>query len=114
MKSLPRATYIFSDLERLSTDDLERTSRIWRKLSSQDSSLRLVNHPLRACRRYELLRQLHQQGTNDFNVYRFAERRRPKRFPCFLRIQHDHYRAITRLIQSTKKLDRANARPVPA
>src|SRR3546814_5695428 len=55
------------------------TSRIWRKLSSQDSSLRLLNHPLRACRRYELLRQLHQQGTNDFNVYRVAERRRPKR-----------------------------------
>src|SRR3546814_20285479 len=42
MKSLPRATYIFSDLERLSTDDLERTSRIWRKLSSQDSRLRLL------------------------------------------------------------------------
>src|SRR3546814_7389833 len=103
MKSLPRATYIFSDLERLATDDLERTSRIWRKLSSQDSSLRLLNHPLRACRRYELLRQLHQQGTNDFNVYRVTERRRPKRFPVFLRIENDHDGAITGL-----KIGRAN------
>src|SRR3546814_9049743 len=88
------------------------TSRIWRKLSSQDSSLRLLNHPLRACRRYELLRQLHQQGTNDFNVYRVAERRRPKRFPVFLRIENDHDGAITGLIHSQEELDRAIARQV--
>src|SRR3546814_16807811 len=53
MRSLPRATYIFSDLERLSTDALQQASDVWRNLESQTPAPRRPHHPLRARRRSE-------------------------------------------------------------
>jgi hypothetical protein len=45
--------------------------------------------------RYELLRNLREEGINDFDVIRADERRWPERYPVFLRHEHDHGRPLS-------------------
>lgn len=102
--SLPVATYIFTDIERLDASEAEKAAEVWAKLSA-DPRCRVLNHPIRTLGRYELLRTLFEQGHNQFNVYKLTERRRPNRFPVFLRIQNDHQGPLTSLIHTQQELD---------
>src|SRR5690606_24397673 len=99
------ATYIFADLERLAPADLERAAGLWHQLEESGAPVRLLNHPLRALRRYDLLRTLHEHGINGFDVYRLTEPRRPARFPVFIRGENDHDGSQTGLIASQEELD---------
>jgi hypothetical protein len=107
MHTLPVGSYIFADLERLSPEDLERAALVWTTLSSSGRDVRLFNHPLRAMRRYELLREMRERDINDFDVYRLTEARRPSRFPVFIRLENDHNGSITKLLHSPRELDAA-------
>lgn len=106
-RALPVGSYIFADLERLSDADLERAAMVWNTLAGSGHDLRLLNHPLRAMRRYELLRTLHARGINDFDVYRLTEPRRPQRFPVFIRVENDHEGSETRLLETPAQLEAA-------
>ncbi len=101
------ATFIFADLERLSDRGLAWAARIWERMATSGRRVRLLNHPLQAMRRYELLRRLHEQGINDYDVYRVTEERRPTRYPVFLRREHDHKGSLSGLLRSPGGLDRA-------
>jgi hypothetical protein len=52
-------TYIFADLEQLSPGELQKAAVVWQALAGAGAGVRLVNHPARSMRRYELLRTLH-------------------------------------------------------
>ncbi len=108
-KRLPVGSYIFSDLEHLTRRELEKAALCWRLLSEKGSGIRLLNHPLHAMHRYELLRSLHEEGINDFDVYRLDEGRHPKRYPVFLRREDDHAGARSELLTSREALDQAIA-----
>lgn len=95
-KKLPLGTYVFSDLERLSPREAERAVGYWEMLEQR--GCRLLNHPTRVMRRFELLRSLHLQGINDANVYRLTEREFPLNYPVFLRCENDHGGAETDLL----------------
>ena len=84
------AAFIFSDLERLSAPERERAAALWTGLAERGLARKRLNHPLRALRRYGLLRKLEEEGINDFGVYRLTEARRPQRYPVFLRGENDH------------------------
>ena len=103
-REAPVATYIFSDLERLSLVGLLQAARVWRQLAAGDPRIRLVNDPLRACRRYELLRRLHEAGINSFNVYRAADAFPDCRYPVFLRREDDHGGPVSTLIETPAAL----------
>lgn len=105
LTSLPLGTYIFSDIERLTLKQIEMASEVWEKLSSAGKGIRLLNHPNRSMRRYELLRTLYERGLNQFNVYRLTESRKPERFPVFLRGENDHNGNQTPLLKSLNELD---------
>lgn len=79
---------VFTGLGSLSPHQLEQAASIWKTLSGSGRALRLLNHPLRIMRRYELLRELHERGINDFDACRLTEARAPRRFPVFLQIEH--------------------------
>ena len=104
-KKLVPGTYIFSDLERLDCFELEAAGCIWQQLEKNVPNIKLLNHPLKAKRRYQLLRCLYEQGYNNFNVYRLTELRKPERFPVFIRGENDHYGAETGLIFNQQQLD---------
>lgn len=104
---LPLRAHVFTDIERLGAEDLERAAKLFEALHAASPDLPLLNHPLRVRRRYELLRTLHDAGINDFNVYRLSEARKPRRFPVFLRSENDHAGPETELITSQADLDAA-------
>lgn len=103
----PSAVLIFAGLESVSLAIRERAARLWRALAAVRVPLLLLNHPLLAMQRYELLRQLHERGINDFDVYRLTEARRPRRFPVFLRDEDRPLRRQTRLLATDDELEAA-------
>jgi hypothetical protein len=102
-KLLP-GTYIFSDIERLNPEQADIAARIWKQLSNVEG-VRLLNHPTRSMRRYELLRTLYEQGLNQFNVYRLTENRIPEKIPVFLRGENDHNGSQSVLLKTVQELD---------
>lgn len=105
--SLPKATYIFSDLERLTVPGLRRIAHIWKQLQAGDPDIRLVNNPLHVKRRYEMLRHLYARGINSFNVRRAADVVSGCRFPVFLRREADHAGPTSALIENEADLQAA-------
>ena len=108
---LPLGTYVFADLERLDPEETERAAIVWRTLAESGSGARLLNHPVRSMRRFELLRQLREQGINDFDVCRLTDLR-PLRFPVFIRSEGDHSGSLTPLLGSPAELEAAIQRLV--
>ncbi len=100
-------TWIFTDLERLSPGTLDSALRVWQRLEAAGPRVRLLNHPSRSMRRYELLRSLYERGSNAFDVQRLTEAREPTRYPVFLRGEHDHSGSRTPLLHSREELDAA-------
>jgi hypothetical protein len=108
-KTLPLGTYLFTDLERLSPYDATRASIAWSMLQSLGAGVRLINHPTRSMRRYELLRTLYENRMNRFNVYRLTEARWPRRYPVFIRGEDDHEGPRSPLLQSRQEVEAAIA-----
>jgi hypothetical protein len=86
--SLPRATYIFSDMDRLGFWELELASRLYRVLKA--AGLRVLNDPGRVRQRLSLLRELKQKGINRFDAWQADDSSRSARYPVFLRTQSAH------------------------
>jgi len=64
----PRATYVFTDLDRLPLWRVRLAAGIYRRL--RDDGMRVLNDPARLPSRFGLLRQLCRHGINDFDAYR--------------------------------------------
>ncbi len=102
-----KATYVFADVDRLSGSQSTTVFSRWKRLA--DAGARLLNHPLRVMRRYDLLRWARENGINSFDSYMVIEHRKPKRFPVFIRRAHDHEGSISPLIRSQEELDQVLA-----
>jgi len=95
---LPRATYIFTDLDRLSSAQLVPINHIWSRLAADGGSV-LYNDPRRVLLRRELLQLLHDAGHNPFNVRLVGDVARPMRYPTFLRPENQHEGPRTTLLR---------------
>jgi hypothetical protein len=98
-----RGTFIFTDIERLYPWEARLAADMYRSLRS--AGLQCLNDPARVLTRYELLRTLHREGINPFDVYRAEDRPRPKRFPVFVRDAQDHGVPFGGLLSSQDELD---------
>lgn len=96
MTKAPRATYVFTDLDRLPLWRLRQAAGVYRQL--RDGGARVLNDPARLPSRYGLLRKLFQHGINDFNAYRVEEGIVPARWPAFLRAEGGHDAPLTDLM----------------
>ena len=104
-RSLVRGTYVFTDIDRLSTAALTEAARLFRRL--QENGCTVLNDPARVRTRSSLLRKLHQEGINPINAYRADDAECPKRFPVFIRIADDHRGSLSDLICDQVALDAA-------
>jgi hypothetical protein len=104
-RELPLGTYVFSDLERLLPAEIEIATRVWDQLRA--AGARLLNHPTRTLRRYDLLTMLYQKGRNRFRVAHAAERNADLTYPVFLREEGEHSGSLTRLLRNRHQLDEA-------
>ena len=100
---LPGA-WIFTDIERLRSDEFQAASDFALRLSSDPSRWRVLNHPQRVLLRYALLRDLAAAGINDFRVFRLPELPDDARYPLFLRGENDHQGAVTGLLQNAQQV----------
>jgi hypothetical protein len=100
-------TYCFADIERLSDEQRARAGVICDDLVA--SGTRVLNHPARSMRRYDLLRMLRERGTNHFDVRRVGESMENLRFPVFVRGENDHRGSRTPLLATPHELERAIA-----
>jgi hypothetical protein len=103
LRYLPVGIYIFSDLERLSTDLTVEAIKIFVKL--QEVGATVLNNPITSMRRYELLRTLYENGVNEFDVYRPSEHRSPKKYPVFLHSESNHSGSSDELITDFRSLE---------
>lgn len=102
---LPRATWIFTDFDRLNFWEQELAARFYRILVAQQ--LTVLNDPATAAQRLTLLRRLYRAGFNRFNVWSVDAEEWPERYPVFLRMQSAHRGALTDLISDRPSLERA-------
>lgn len=101
-RRVPRATYVFADLERLAPWELQPASEAYAALKAAEC--RVVNDPARVMTRYELLRELNAAEINDFEVFRADEHRMPSRYPVFLRFDQNHNAPISDMIETPEAL----------
>jgi hypothetical protein len=104
-RRLPRATYIFTDFDRLTAYDRDLASVIYLRL--REAGVPVLNNPARVKTRFALLRALYQAGINRFNVYRVEEGVWPERYPVFLRQECSHTKPLTELLHSREEIERA-------
>jgi hypothetical protein len=101
---LPRATWIFTDFDRLGFWELELAARIHRNLLA--AGQRVLNDPATVAQRFSLLRRLHRAGFNRFNVWSVEAEEWPDRYPVFLRTQSAHRGALTEILPDRDSLVR--------
>ncbi|MGE0725873.1 MAG: hypothetical protein AB7O45_15970, partial [Alphaproteobacteria bacterium] len=99
----PRATYVFTDLDRLRPWELRVAAVFYRTLRQEGQ--RVLNDPAGAMQRLELLRTLHDRGINPFTAYPADALPRPARFPVFLRDEDSHLIAWDELLPDQAALD---------
>jgi hypothetical protein len=104
-RRLPRATYLFCDLDRLSFWELELAGRLYACL--RKAGLRVLNDPARVRQRYALLRLLKDCGRNRFNAWLPDHGEAPDAFPVFLRTQAAHRGPLTDLLHSSAEAEAA-------
>lgn len=104
---LPRATYLFTDFDRLDHHELELAAHLYRAIVRQGGLA--INDPARARQRFSLLRTLHDLGLNRFNVWRVEDTPRPDRFPVFLRTESGHAGVISGLLHDASEVEAAIA-----
>jgi len=101
-ETIPRATYVFTDMDRLSLWDLRIAAFAYRRLRGH--GCRVLNDPARVTSRWGLMRRLHLAGINNFNAYRAEESVLPRRWPVFLRTEGDHLGPASDLLHSLDQL----------
>ncbi|APR81589.1 Hypothetical protein A7982_06938 [Minicystis rosea] len=104
-RDLPAGTYVFSDLERTTALQRHLLAAVADQLAAHPG-IRLVNHPIRSLRRYELLQRLHADGSNRFAARRATDLDAPLRYPVFVRLENEHNGSLTGLIHGEPDLQR--------
>jgi hypothetical protein len=99
------ATYVFTDLDRLSAPQLRAAAMMYRTLRA--AGMTALNDPARVPSRFGLLRKLHDLRFNRFNAYRAEEGVVPQRWPVFLRSEGEHGFPKSGLLQDADALQRA-------
>lgn len=107
---LPRGTYIFSDLDRLTSAQSELMADVRDQLAAAGDGIRLLNHPMRSLGRFALLRDLLEVGRNRFRAYRASEPLDDVCFPVFLRRADEHDGNVTGLLRDHREVDQAIVR----
>jgi len=103
--SLPRGTWIFAGLDQLTPSGLKIAGQVWQNLAAGGQE-RLLNHPFRVLKRYDLLSTLHRAGINRFRAIRVHESWNDLRFPVFLREENYHTGSISGVVKNRAELRR--------
>jgi hypothetical protein len=108
-KAVGPGAVIFADIDRLPAAATARAVQLWESLRA-DPTRRVLNHPTRSMRRFELLRSRYQAGLSDFNVYRLGSGEMPQLWPVFLRNESEHDGPQSPLLRDSRALHEFESR----
>ncbi len=115
VEALPAACYVFTDLDRINEETLERAAELAQRLASEGNPV--LNRPGQTRDRFSLLDELWKTGVNPYRVFSVDELS-DIRYPAFLRRRNDHDGPRTTLLANRESLqivlDQALAAGVPA
>ena len=108
--NLPRAVYVFTDLDRLGAADLASASHLAAAVERHLGAAAVVNDPRTMLTRFPLIEALRARG-NAFAAYRAdqIDASTPIRFPVFLRRDDGHTGAASDLLPDQAALQAAIA-----
>ena len=101
----PKATYVFTDVDRLPALAVYKAAIEYRAL--KDRGFTVLNDPARVRSRFGLLRALNRAGINQFDAYRVEDLEEPRRWPVFLRVEGTHTAPVSDLLNTRAELDAA-------
>lgn len=104
-RHLPAGTWIFTDFDRLSPWDLELAAHVYMQL--KNAGMHVLNNPAAILNRFDLLKTLHKQKINSFNVWRPYEFNAINNWPVFLRTETAHRGVLTDLLHNQDELKQA-------
>ena len=99
-----RGTYVLSTLDELSPAMERAIEDLHRQLDGLDG-VRILNHPIRTLRRYDLLAELRRLDLNEFRAVRASEDFTGLRYPVFIRAERSHDGAISPLLHSATAVE---------
>ncbi|MFI5403432.1 MAG: hypothetical protein ACHQ1G_10875, partial [Planctomycetota bacterium] len=99
--------YVFSDLERLRPHERAAAAELHARLLAAGPAFRVLNDPLRALRRRELLAALHERGVNPFRAWPAMGPFAAARFPVFVRAANAHEGSFTGLLRRPEEVEPA-------
>lgn len=105
--SIPRATLVFTDHERMSPDLLGLARQLW---DQAQPHCRTMNDPHTVLTRVPLLEKMVEAGVNTHRAYRPYEVPADARYPVFVRGANDHLGPQTDLLPDRAALDTALVR----
>lgn len=104
-RTLPIATYVFTDMDRLTPTELYQAAIYYRAL--REHGQKVLNDPARVLSRFGLLRALNRADINQFDAYRVEDLDEPRQWPVFLRIEGTHADPVSGLLHNREELDAA-------
>lgn len=107
IETFPPGTFIFTDLDRLSDPVMAKVTAFANALSTDQPHMGILNRPDRFQGRFDLLRRLEAQGHGHIAVHRLSDWKSVTRFPVFIRLDRDHKRPLSGLIQDRDALGKA-------
>ncbi|MBI5396092.1 MAG: hypothetical protein HZA91_12420 [Verrucomicrobia bacterium] len=112
VREFPDATYLFSDLERLTPPMQAAAAGLWQSLGSRGDRVLRLNNPGQVMSRVDLLTALSERGENAFRIHPATDAGIRPRFPVFVRHAREHLGSFTGLIGDHRSLTRALGRLV--
>ena len=109
LPQLPRATYLFLDIERLTPERMVAVPKRIAQLEKAMPGIRVLNRPERIVDRMTIMRRLFDAGINGFRVLPVTTPPADLRYPVFLRGMQDHEGPRSDLIGNADQLARAVA-----
>jgi hypothetical protein len=106
---MPCGTYVLAAMDQYSSGMASYIAALHGELSRQPG-IRFLNQPRRTLQRFELLRQLHALGRNEFRAVRVTDDLTTLRYPVFVRDSHSHDGALSPLLNSPTEVESAIGR----
>jgi hypothetical protein len=110
LRGIRAGVVIWSDMDRLNAGEMERAAGLSAELARQ-TDLTQLNHPTASLRRFDLLRLLHDDGSNTFRAFRPDQLDDTVSYPVFIRDEVGALYEEPPLLSDRPALDAALARP---
>jgi hypothetical protein len=102
--SLERGTWLLSSLDELGPTGERVLIEMYGRLE-QRGGVRILNHPIRTLKRFELLTELRRLDWNEFRAVRAIDDLEHLRYPVFLREERSHQGAMSDLLHSPDEVE---------